>query len=81
MRSGASGRLVPIGLWLAVTVALLAGCASPAKRQYERHLSITLAPVSPSSEALAAFDVDRAVERRATLTAADVIASTADAPQ
>ncbi len=80
MRSGASGRLVPIGLWLAATVALLAGCASPAKRQYERHLSITLAPVAPGSEALAAFDADRNVELRAAL-AADVIASAAETPQ
>ena len=81
MRSGASRRLVPTGLWLAATVALLAGCASPAKRQYERHLSITLAPVAPSSEVLAAFDVDRNVERRAALAAADVVASAAEIPQ
>ncbi|MCH8343854.1 MAG: hypothetical protein IH983_07690 [Planctomycetes bacterium] len=59
----------------------MAGCASPAKRQYERHLSITLAPVAPGSEALAAFDVDRNVERRAALAAADVIASAAATPQ
>ena len=81
MRSGASKRLVATGLWLAATVALLAGCASPAKRQYERHLSITLAPVSPGSAALAAFDVDRNVELRAALAAVDVVASAAATPQ
>ncbi|MCH8164216.1 MAG: hypothetical protein IH889_01260 [Planctomycetes bacterium] len=73
--------MVPTGLWLAATVALLAGCASPAKKQYERHLSITLAPVAPGSAALAAFDVDRNVERRAVLAAADVVASAAAGPQ
>jgi PBP1b-binding outer membrane lipoprotein LpoB len=50
MRSGASPR----GLALLALVVVLGGCSSAAKKHYLKHLSATIAPVSPEARPMAA---------------------------
>ena len=49
MRAAAFRR----GLGLLVLAVLLGGCATATKRQYLRHLSVTIAPQRPSAPATA----------------------------
>ncbi len=52
MSSGASPRRFLAGLALAAAVAVAAGCSSPTKEHYLRHLSLVIEPL-PEGEAAA----------------------------
>ena len=51
MVAGAFRRLV-LSVILLLAVAILAGCSSPTKRHYLRHLSITVAPMPQDTAAM-----------------------------
>ena len=59
MRLGASRRFTRILLFAAAFV-LLGGCASETKRQYLRHLTLTLDPISVSNVRTGVTDRDGA---------------------
>jgi hypothetical protein len=57
--------------WVASFAALaVAGCASPTKRHYLHHLSVTIAPAPPDDPIVALFDARRPTAAPETAVAA-----------
>ncbi len=71
MRSGAFRRLIAASAVLLTGILVLGGCASAAKRQYLRHLSVTIAPsIAPAG-----------IAARATASANESVIATAETNQ